>query len=404
MSLCSHRLNYEKHQQKWPFSTCSLYRISVLIASVFGSKLFQFSPCAYTKIWVCCKQKCSKRSGATLSEIWAVLEKRDSILAEESGELLAELSELARRQPEQTMLCAVILTSPKSPQSDTSLLNQCGVQHLYLIDHPQLTHYSTGGYVGALEWLLREHSPLLIAASATANGRDWMPRLAARLQLPFVPGCLGLSLHDDGLFALRSVYEGRAYIQTRTALHGKTALATFIPGVRGNPTGPTSQPLEQQLTVIHLTPDLPLAQKQAEIGHIQQLGIQAPSPEAVELDAAERIVAGGRGIGREGFTNVAAFARLLSAAVGATRVATDRGWIEHDRQIGATGKNVHPKLYIACGISGAAQHTSGMREAQTVVAINPDRSAPIFALADLGLLGDANSILPLAAKMIEKTS
>jgi electron transfer flavoprotein alpha subunit len=173
----------------------------------------------------------------------------------------------------------------------------------------------------------------------------------------------------------------------------------MIPGVRGNPVSPTNTQSEQQFAVSHLTPDLPSPR---ETTHILPLGIQAPSPEAVELDAAERIIAGGRGIGREGFTNVATFARLLGAAVGATRVATDRGWIEHERQIGATGKSVHPKLYIACGISGAAQHTSGMREAQTVVAINPDRSAPIFALSDLGLLGDANLILPLAAKMIEQ--
>lgn len=371
-----------------------------------------------------------------LAEIWAVLEQRDDILAEESGELLAELSELAQKVPEPANLCAVILTgrdrfiasaiapthnadvSPyeqdgggigrdKSiPTAMYNALEASGMQHLYLIEHPQLTHYTTSGYVGALEWLLRKHSPLLVAASATANGRDWMPRLAARLHFPFVPGCLGLDLHDDGLFALRSVYEGRAYIQTRTILHGKTALATLISGVRGNPTSPTSltsstnHQIKQQLTVTHLTPDLPARR---ETTRIQQLGIQAPSPEAVELDAAERIVAGGRGIGREGFTNVAAFARLLGAAVGATRVATDRGWVEHERQIGATGKSVHPRLYIACGISGAAQHTSGMREAQTVVAINPDRSAPIFSLADLGLLGDANSILPLAARLIEQS-
>src|SRR5579859_5136056 len=152
---------------------------------------------------------------------------------------------------------------------------------------------------------------------------------------------------------------------------------------------------------MHIVPDMPQVPGRQRI---RRLGIQAPSPEAVELEAAERIVAGGRGVGREGFNNVAAFARLLGAAVGATRVATDRGWIEHARQIGSTGKNVHPKLYIACGISGAAQHTSGMREAQTVVAINPDRSAPIFALADLGLLGDANQILPLAARLIEERS
>ncbi len=368
-----------------------------------------------------------------MSEIWAILEQRDGILAEESGELLAELAELAQRLPEPTILCAVILNEPSRDSfsmsaivpiqnavnsacdqegedsgRDTSVptviynaLIASGVQHLYVIEHPQLTHYTTNGYVGALAWLLREHSPLLVAASATANGRDWMPRLAARLHLPFVPGCLGLDLHDDGLFALRSVYEGRAYIQTRTTLHGKTALATLIPGVRGKPTSPTNHQRELQPTITHVTPDLP---SQQETTRIQQLGIQAPSPEAVELDAAERIVAGGRGIGREGFTNVAAFARLLGAAVGATRVATDRGWIEHERQIGATGKSVHPRLYIACGISGAAQHTSGMREAQTVVAINPDRSAPIFSLADLGLLGDANSILPLAAQMIEQST
>ncbi len=388
-----------------------------------------------------------------MSEIWAILEQRDGILEEESGELLADLSELAQHKPEQTMLCAVILTAPgrdsfspsaislaqntiestfeqegvdggrdKSvptasvmavregeddgrakavPTPMYNVLETSGVQHLYVIEHSQLAHYTTNGYVGALEWLLHVHTPLLVAASATANGRDWMPRLAARLHLPFVPGCLGLDLHDDGLFALRSVYEGRAYIQTCTSLHGKTVLATYIPGVRGNPTNPTDHQVEQQLTVTHFTPELPA---QRETTHVQQLGIQAPSPEAVELDAAERIVAGGRGIGRDGFTNVAAFARLLGAAVGATRVATDRGWIEHERQIGATGKSVHPKLYIACGISGAAQHTSGMREAQTVIAINPDRSAPIFSLADLGLLGDANSILPLAAKLIEQAS
>lgn len=370
-----------------------------------------------------------------LSEIWAVLEQRDGILAEESGELLADLSELAQRLPAPATLCAVILNEPgrdsfrpsaiipalhtvesvhdgeekdsergRAKAVPTAMYNAlaiAGVQHLYLMEHPQLAHYTTNGYVDALEWLLREHSPLLVATSATANGRDWMPRLAARLHLPFVPSCLGLDLHDDGLFALRSVYEGRAYIQTHTALHGETGLATMIPGVRGNPTSPTNHQSEQPLTVTHLTPELPA---QREPTGIQQLGIQAPSPEAVELDAAERIVAGGRGIGREGFTNVAAFARLLGAAVGATRVATDRGWIEHERQIGATGKSVHPRLYIACGISGAAQHTSGMREAQTVIAINPDRSAPIFSLADLGLLGDANSILPLAAKMIEQST
>jgi electron transfer flavoprotein alpha subunit len=337
-----------------------------------------------------------------MSEIWAVLEYNESALDENSGELLAELVEVAQKQQHPATICAVILAAPDIALPDMAFLTQMGIHRLYILEHPQLTQFTTDRYVSTMAWLIRQRHPLLIAASATTNGRDWMPRLAARLHLPFVPGCLGLELHDDALSALRSVYEGRAYIQTRTALRELTALATFVPGKRGvpvkiqNSVSPTSS-----LTITHLVPDIPTNPGQERI---RRLELQAPSPEEVELDAAERIVAGGRGVGQEGFTHIAAFAHLVGAAVGATRVATDRGWVEHARQIGATGKSVHPKLYIACGISGAAQHTSGMREAQTVIAINPDRTAPIFALADLGLLGDANQILTLAADIIEQSS
>ena len=384
-----------------------------------------------------------------MAHIWAVLEQRNGIVHESSNELLAELIELAQRQQEPTEVSAIVLTPtiemnlspiPSSQSTDdeqNSIDNPLvhgtdtprgypGVawrnsstdtsrgypaipwsgsntspQHLYLLEHPLLATYTTEGTVSTIAWLLQQHAPRLIATSATANGRDWMPRLAARLHLPLVPSCLGLDLHDDSLFALRTLYEGRAYIQTQTPLHGKTALATLLPGVRGLPvTSSASTPTPAQRITLHrLIPEITSSPASERI---RSLSIEAPAPETVELEAAERIVAGGRGIGREGFTQIASFARLLGAAVGATRVATDKGWIDHARQIGATGKSVHPRLYIACGISGAAQHTSGMREAQTVVAINPDRSAPIFALADLGLLGDANQILPLAAEMITK--
>ena len=330
-----------------------------------------------------------------MAEVWAVLEHRDGAFDEYSGELLAELAEVVQRQQEQTALCALVLAEP-SITPETAFLRGLGVQHLYLVEHPLLASYSTEGYVSALAWLIQQRKPLLVAASATANARDWVPRLAARLHLPFVPACLGLDLHDESLFALRMIYEGRAYIQTRTALHGHTTLATLLPGTRGVPPA-TAQ--GKAATIHRIKPELVPG---AEQKRIHSLGIEAPAPEAVELEAAERIVAGGRGVGQSGFTQIAAFARLLGAAVGASRVATDRGWIEHARQIGTTGKNVHPKLYIACGISGAAQHTSGMREAQTVVAINPDRNAPIFAVADLGLLGDANHILLLAAELMTK--
>jgi len=335
-----------------------------------------------------------------MSEFWAVLQQTAGTLHENSGELVAELADIAQRQQGQVVVCAVMLTSPDALLPDTGMLTGLDLQRLYAVEHEQLSHYTTEGYVNVLAWLVQRHMPTLVVMSATADGRDCMPRLAARLHLPFAANCLGLDVHDDALFASRAAYDGRAYIQTRTALHGHTALATLLAGVRGAPTQmQDTAPSQPPLAITRLAPEIG---ERPEWQGIRRLAIEAPSPEEIELEVAERIVAGGRGVGREGFTNVATFARLLGAAVGATRIATDQGWIEHERQIGATGKSVRPRLYIACGISGAAQHTSGVREAQTVVAINPDRSAPIFALADLGLLGDANQVLPLAAEMIEK--
>jgi electron transfer flavoprotein alpha subunit len=333
-----------------------------------------------------------------MHECWAVLEQGEATAFEQSEELLGELADIVRGQSEPALLCAVLLAGPDSVTPDIDALTASGVQRLYLLEHPALTHYTTAAYVDALAWFIWLRAPRLVVTGATRNGRDWAPRLAAQLRLTFVPGCLGLALHDDTLLALHPLYEGRAYAQTRTPLQGRTGLATLIPGVRGMPTRVQQSTADTAaLELVRLMPEITQGRGQ---GRLRRVALQAPSPEEVELEAAERIIAGGRGVGREGFAMIAAFAHELGAAVGATRVATDLGWIEHARQIGSTGKTVRPRLYIACGISGAAQHISGMSEAQTIIAINPDRSAPIFALADLGLLGDANQVLPLAAEII----
>jgi electron transfer flavoprotein alpha subunit len=333
-----------------------------------------------------------------MAEIWAILQHHEAQLDQQSGELLTEMLEVAQRQQDKPDVCAIILTSPESPLPDFASIFIQGIVHVYVLTHPRLDRYSTEAYVSALAWFIQQRYPMLVTSSATANGRDCMSRLAARQRLPFAPGCLSIDIQDDALLTLRTMYDGRAYIQMRTQLKDRTALATLIPGVRGNPVSNTYMTIGK--TIGEITTVTPTIDDFIAHERIKHIALQAPSPEDVELEAAERIVAGGRGIGREGFTQVAAFARLLGAAVGATRVATDRGWVEHARQIGATGRIVHPRLYIACGISGAAQHTSGMREAQTVIAINPDRTAPIFALADLGLLGNANQVLPLAADLM----
>src|ERR1700676_273188 len=191
----------------------------------------------------------------SMAEIGAVLEHREGTFHEHSGELLAELAEVAQRQQEKTILCALVLSAPSIAPLDSAFLSGLGVRHLYLVEHPSLSSYSTEGYVSALAWLIQERKPLLVAASATANARDWMPRLAARLHLPFVPACLGLDLHEDSLFALRIIYEGRAYIQTHTTLHGQSALATLLAGTRGTPLA-TGQ--GQPVTIHRIKPELAL--------------------------------------------------------------------------------------------------------------------------------------------------
>src|SRR6266699_5171795 len=171
-----------------------------------------------------------------MTEICAVLEHTDATLAtlhEHSSELLRELLDIARRQSTPAVVCAVLLVSQQEKLPDISLLPALGIHHLYILEHPRLAHYSTESYVAALAWFIQQHAPMLVVTSATPAGRDWMPRLAAQLRLPFVPNCLSLDVREDGLFALRSIYEGRAYIQTRTALDGLTALATLVPGIRG---------------------------------------------------------------------------------------------------------------------------------------------------------------------------
>ena len=333
-----------------------------------------------------------------MTEVWALLEHDEHGLHEQSDELLSVAMELVfQHSNEKTNVHAVLLMAPDAELPDLSQIAATGVQQVVVLQHPHLAHYSTAGYVDALAWLIQHHSPTLLLTHSTPYGRDCFPRIAARLRVPLIANALGLTLQNDALLATRAIYEGRAYVQTQTNMYHRPVLATLIPGVRGT-TSNVQQAIEPIVTCY--TPELAESDTMARV---RRVGIQAPSPEEVELDAAERIVAGGRGIGQQGFRELATFAHRLGAAVGATRVATDQGWIEHARQIGATGKIVRPKLYIACGISGAAQHISGMGESKTIIAINPDRSAPIFALADLGLLGDANEILPLTEKLLDET-
>ena len=261
-----------------------------------------------------------------------------------------------------------------------------GADRVTLVEHEALSHFTAAGWLIALEPVLKETAPLLLLAPDTGYSRAWLPRLAARWRAPLISGCNRLKVNATGkIEMIRPIYGG-AQQEQLICPQTTTIVATLLPGVRGiSSPGPM-----HQVKVTHLKPAL-----NSVDWADRTLRRLPPDPRTVDIGEAERIVAGGLGIGRpKGLDMLWQLADVLQAAVGGTRVISDRGWLANDRFIGATGKTVSPKLYIALGISGASQHTAGLSGQETVIAVNIDRAAPIFKLADLGIVGDLYEVVP----------
>ncbi len=230
----------------------------------------------------------------------------------------------------------------------------------------------------------------LVVFTASAMGRDVAPRLAARLKAPMLAECLSLARAADGFECRKSLYGGKVVGRLQAA--GATVVATVRPGAHA-PAGKGAAPG----TIVPL-PLEGAGQLRARIREVVR-GVG----ETVDLQEAEIVVSGGRGLkGPENFKLVEDLARALGGAVGASRAVVDAGWIDHHHQVGQTGVTVSPKLYIACGISGAIQHLAGMRSSGCIVAINKDPDAPIFKTADYGIVGDLFEVLPLLTEEIRK--
>jgi len=253
-------------------------------------------------------------------------------------------------------------------------------------------HFSADAWLAALEPLLHREAPSVILAPDTARARAWLPRLALRWRVPLLSGCVQLRAERDGRLEIaRPVYRG-ALEERWVYSSASTLLVTLLPGARGIglPRG------NRQAQVNCLTPSLtPEAVRDRTVKYLP------PDPRTVDISEAERIVAGGLGVGGpEGMNLLQQLAERLGAAVGGTRVLVDRGWLPFERQIGTTGKTVAPRLYVALGISGASQHTAGMSSSKTVIVVNRDRTAPMFGLADLGVVDDMRQIVPALLKRL----
>ena len=263
------------------------------------------------------------------------------------------------------------------------------------MDGPEYEQYSTDAYAIALTALVEKYGPTSMLIGATNNGRDLGPRLSCRLKTGLTADCTALDIDEEsGNVAWTRPAFGGNLMATILCPEHRPQIGTVRPGVfKKSEAGPAHAEIIRE--DIHVDPK-DIRTQVLEL--IQEMG-----DENVDLEGAEIIVSGGRGVGGpEGFEPVKALAEALGATVGASRAAVDSGWISHAHQVGQTGKTVGPKLYIACGISGAIQHLAGMSGSDVIVAINKDPDAPIFDVADYGVVGNLFEVLPVLTEEIRK--
>ena len=270
-----------------------------------------------------------------------------------------------------------------------------GADQIITVGGDSYAEYFVESYVYALEQLVTKYKPAAFLFGATSNGRELAPRLAARLKTGVAADCTGIEVGDGGVIQwTRPVYSGR-FLSVVECAEARPQIGTVRPGIfkRGEPdTARTAEIVKEEIA-------LPAGAVHTSI--IEKITEAAEG--AVKLEDAEIIVSGGRGLGKpENFSLVKDLADLLGGVVGASRAAVDAGWINHVHQVGQTGKTVGPKLYIACGISGAIQHLAGMSGSDVIIAINRDADAPIFEIADYGIVGDLKEVLPAFTAAVKK--
>jgi electron transfer flavoprotein alpha subunit len=331
------------------------------------------------------------RPGVPPDGIWVFAEQRGGVLAPVTTELLGEARRLA--EPLGVKVAAVLLGHQVAALGGNLLA--AGADKVYVAEHPRLQDFLEETYAAALTELARKFKPEIILAGATYLGRAFIPQVAASLKTGLTADCTAFAIDP----------EKRLLLQTRPAFGGNIMatiitprtfpqMATARPGVF-KPVTPAANPGGEVIRVELAAMDaVPRSRFVATVAEIK---------ERIPLSAAEVIVAGGRGL-KDGknFKLLEELADLLGGAVGATRGAVDAGWIPYAHQIGQTGKTVSPKLYFAIGLSGASQHVVGMQSADVIVAINKDPRAPIFQVADVGLVGDLFEIVPALIQEIKK--
>jgi electron transfer flavoprotein alpha subunit/NAD-dependent dihydropyrimidine dehydrogenase PreA subunit len=330
------------------------------------------------------ESKKEKKDISAYKDVWVFAEQRKGKIMPVVIELLGEGKKLAN-DIGNVDLCAVLVGN--NIEHLAQELIQYGADKVYVLEHELLENFTTDGYTKVITDAINEIKPEIVLYGATHIGRDLAPRLAARVDTGLTADCTKLDIDP----------EEKKIMQTRPAFGGNIMATIVCPGHR--PQMSTVRPGVMDKAVKDGTRkgevikvDVKLDKSDVRTDVVE---IVKADKELVSLTDAEIIVSGGRGLGKpEGFKIIEKLAKKLGGVVGASRATVDAGWIDHDHQVGQTGTTVKPKIYVACGISGAIQHLAGMQTSDIIVAINKDPDAPIFDVADYGIVGDLYEVIP----------
>lgn len=311
-------------------------------------------------------------------KVLAFAEQRDQRFKKSSFEAVRAAREIADKLGAECL--ALVVGS--GVESIAGILGGYGASKVLVVDEPTLARHSNTGFSRVIAEIAAKRDAEIVFLPASQMGKDLSPRVAVRLNAGLASDCVALKVEGGEIIATRPVYAGKALIDVRV----KTPVKVFTlrPNVftAGSPKD-TSAGVER----------VSVALSDADFGSVvKEVKAATGRPDVTEADI---IVSGGRGLkGPENFHLIEALADVLGGGVGASRAVVDAGWRPHDEQVGQTGKTVSPTMYVACGISGAVQHLAGMSSSKYIVAINKDKDAPIFQVADYGIVGDVFDVLP----------
>lgn len=316
-------------------------------------------------------------------DIWVFAEQRESKLMPVSLELLGEGSKLAKDL--EAKLCAVLCGKGMEHLIDE--LFEYGADKVYYIEDERLNQYTTDGYSKGIGELINEYKPEIVLLGATHIGRDLGPCLAVNCNTGLTADCTKLEIDSTtkGILQTRPAFGGNL-LATIICPDHRPQMSTVRPGVMAK----NEKEVGRRGEVIRFIPTL----KDTDI-RTKVIEVVKSMKDKISLSDAEIIVSGGMGLGKaEGFTLLQKLADKLGGTIASSRACVDAGWIDHAYQVGQTGTTVKPKVYFACGISGAIQHAAGMQDSELIIAINTDENAPIFEIADIGIVGNLYDVIP----------